>query len=87
MIRTITLQGSKVGFVALGFPFCVRCACGGFGCRTAVAYDFVGAPCVGAGVCVLSRARAFSILSSRTARISDSIVAVGVFLSSVKYAL
>jgi len=79
VIRIITFRGSRVGFVALRFAFCVRRACGSFGCRTAVAYDLVGVSCVGAGVCVLSRARAFSILSSRTARISDSIVAVSEF--------
>jgi hypothetical protein len=79
VICIITFRGSRLGFIALRFAFCVWCAYGGFGCCTAVVYALFGVSCVGADVYVLSWARAFLILSSYIARISDSIITVSKF--------
>jgi hypothetical protein len=79
VIHIMTFRSSRVSFVALRFAFYVRRVYSGFGCRTAITYDLISVSYVSANVYVLSRARAFSILSSRIARISDSIIAINEF--------
>jgi hypothetical protein len=83
VIYIITFQGSRVGFIAFSFPFYVGYAYDGFSYLIAIMYDLISASYVNnnANVYMLSWARAFSILSSYIARISDLTIAVSALSS------